>query len=102
MFTQHALDQCFQAVDGAKVVPLDRWDIAVEEKNLGQAPIRFSMFLDNVSGFDHALFGLSENEAAIIDPQHRLLLECSYETLKQTGLKSNEFASSGVFVVRTA
>jgi len=96
------LDQGFRAIDGAKVVPLERWDIALEEKKFSQAPIRFSMFLDNVSDFDHALFSISENEAAIIDPQHRLLLECSYETLKQTELTSEYIAPSGVFVVCAA
>ncbi len=35
--------------------------------------------------FDAALFGISPREAAILDPQHRLLLECAWEALEHAG-----------------
>lgn len=41
--------------------------------------------LDGPGLFDAAFFGYSPGEAAIIDPQHRLLLECAWEALEDAG-----------------
>ncbi|WP_194916636.1 type I polyketide synthase [Catenulispora rubra] len=38
-------------------------------------------FLDEVLDFDADYFGISPREARLLDPQHRLLLECSAEAL---------------------
>jgi acyl carrier protein len=90
------------AVDAASVVPLQRWDLNEQEVSLGTAPIRFAMFLDNVSHFDATAFSLSENEAALMDPQQRLLLECAGEVMMQNkNLSSATLTAAGVFVVST-
>ena len=54
--------------------------------------------LDNISGFDFSFFGVSPKEAAIMDPQHRLFLEVSYEAMENARLdgKNHEHAV-GVF-----
>src|SRR5262249_6399626 len=41
--------------------------------------------LDEPYAFDAALFGCGEREAELLDPQRRLLLECSFEALQQAG-----------------
>lgn len=47
--------------------------------------IRKAAFPEGVELFDARLFGYSPGEAAIIDPQHRLLLECAHEALEDAG-----------------
>lgn len=42
--------------------------------------------LQNYDYFDAKLFNISHAEAAIIDPQHRILLECAYQTLEMAGI----------------
>jgi acyl carrier protein len=58
-------------VDAVGQVPFERWDAETDP-----LAARFGAFFQNVSAFDAAAFGVSETEAALMDPQHRLLLEC--------------------------
>jgi 3-oxoacyl-(acyl-carrier-protein) synthase/NAD(P)-dependent dehydrogenase (short-subunit alcohol dehydrogenase family) len=41
--------------------------------------------LAHIDGFDAGLFGVTPKEAAILDPQHRLFLECAWESLERAG-----------------
>lgn len=48
--------------------------------------------------FDAAFFGFSPREAEIIDPQHRVFLECAWETLENAGYDPETYAGSiGVY-----
>ncbi len=51
--------------------------------------IRKAAFPEDVELFDAHFFGFTPSEAAIIDPQHRLLLECAYEALEDAGQDPN-------------
>ena len=48
--------------------------------------VKWGAFLDDVAGFDAEFFGINEREATAIDPQHRLLLETSWEAMEHGGL----------------
>lgn len=84
-------------------VPLARWDrhahphhhsLAQPSKasqaatGSGDASVQtqFGAFLASVEAFDLTAFGLSPQEAAATDPQHRLLLECAGELLAPASL----------------
>jgi acyl transferase domain-containing protein/thioesterase domain-containing protein/acyl carrier protein len=54
--------------------------------------VRASATLDDIDRFDASFFGLSPRDAMIMDPQHRLFLECAWEALENSGWSAEEFA----------
>src|SRR5664279_5659460 len=48
--------------------------------------------LDNIEDFDAALFGMTRREAEILDPQHRVLLECAAAALDHAGYDPAQYA----------
>ncbi|ELR97617.1 type I polyketide synthase [Gloeocapsa sp. PCC 73106] len=53
---------------------------------------------EDVEYFDAAFFGYSPREAEIIDPQHRVFLECAWEALENAGYDSEQYSGSiGVY-----
>jgi acyl transferase domain-containing protein/acyl carrier protein len=85
-------------------IPPERWDADdyydPEQGVPDRSVSRWGGFLDDVMGFDAPFFGFGEREAAAIDPQHRLLLETSWEAVEHAGLDPASLAGSltGVFV----
>lgn len=84
-------------------IPADRWDIDEyydpEPGVPGRTDCKWGAYLDNVGDFDPEFFGIGEKEAIAIDPQHRLLLETSWEAMEHGGLTPNQMASrTRVFV----
>lgn len=56
--------------------------------------------LENADLFDAELFGLNPREAELVDPQHRVLLECAWEGLESAAFDAERSAEApvGVFV----
>jgi polyketide synthase 5 len=85
-------------------IPPDRWDADEhydpEPGVPGRSVSKWGAFLDDAAGFDADFFGISESEATAIDPQHRLLLETSWEALEHAGLSPASVAGSqtGVYI----
>ncbi|MGD1252931.1 sulfolipid-1 biosynthesis phthioceranic/hydroxyphthioceranic acid synthase [Mycobacterium seoulense] len=85
-------------------IPADRWDADLyydpEPGVPGRSVTRWGAFLDDVGGFDCDFFGMTEREATAIDPQHRLLLETSWDAIEHAGLDPARLSHSqtGVFV----
>lgn len=53
--------------------------------------VRAKGVLDGIESFDAAFFGFSPREAALTDPQHRLFLECAWETLESAGYVAERY-----------
>ncbi|OBF83049.1 polyketide synthase [Mycobacterium sp. 852002-51163_SCH5372311] len=85
-------------------IPADRWDADEyydpESGVPGRSVSKWGSFLDDVAGFDPEFFGIEEQEATALDPQHRLLLETSWEAVEHAGLDPANLAGSrtGVYV----
>src|SRR5256884_405468 len=79
--------------DAVAEVPADRWPEA------GAPGFRRGGFLAHVDRFDAAFFGVSPNEAAAMDPQHRLALELAWEALERARIAPTSLRGSETAVV---
>jgi len=60
--------------------------------------VRARAVLDDVEWFDAPFFGMTPREAEILDPQHRLFLECAWEALEHAGYNPEAFKGAiGVY-----
>ena len=85
-------------------LPADRWNIErffdTEPALPGKSIAKRGGFLENIDRFDAQFFGISPREAPYVDPQHRLLLETSWEAIEDAGmvLDFERGTDLGVFV----
>ncbi|MGJ8744408.1 amino acid adenylation domain-containing protein [Polaribacter sp.] len=60
--------------------------------------MHYAGILDDIEYFDADFFGFSAREASIMDPQHRLALQCAYQALENAGYYGKQSISRvGVF-----
>ncbi|HEU4325736.1 MAG TPA: SDR family NAD(P)-dependent oxidoreductase [Roseiflexaceae bacterium] len=60
--------------------------------------VKAGTVIEGVEAFDAAFFGYSPREAEVMDPQHRLFLECAWEALEQAAYDPERYAGLiGVF-----
>jgi phthiocerol/phenolphthiocerol synthesis type-I polyketide synthase E len=62
------------------------------------AYVKAASILEDVELFDAAFFGFTPREAELMDPQHRLFLECSWHALEHAGYDPERYKGSiGVY-----
>jgi amino acid adenylation domain-containing protein/non-ribosomal peptide synthase protein (TIGR01720 family) len=62
------------------------------------ALVRAGAVIDRIELFDAAFFGVNPREAEILDPQHRIFLECSHTAIEDAGYDYERFEGRiGVF-----
>ncbi|MDX3729625.1 type I polyketide synthase [Streptomyces caniscabiei] len=85
-------------VDAIRRVPEDRWRDFTPYPPADALP--YGGYLDDVAGFDADFFRVTPREAAVMDPQQRILLEVVRETLDHAAVPAGSLAGSatGVFV----
>src|ERR1700747_2625385 len=87
-----------QGRDTISEVPQDRWDLEEfydpEPGVSGKIVTRRAGFIDDIAGFDAPFFGVSTREVKLMDPQHRLLLETTWQGPEPSGTAPTALANT--------
>ncbi|HIK08631.1 MAG TPA: acyltransferase domain-containing protein [Trichormus sp. M33_DOE_039] len=60
--------------------------------------VKRQALIDNIEDFDADFFGFNPREAEILDPQHRLFLECAWSALEDAGYNPENYTGAiGVY-----
>ncbi|KAL1250586.1 hypothetical protein QQF64_018382 [Cirrhinus molitorella] len=85
-------------------IPNDRFNLSQwynpDESKAGKMHTAKAALIDGLNEFDHKFFGITNAETITMDPQHKLLLQCTYRALEDAGIPM-EMASgtrTGVFL----
>ena len=85
-------------------VPAERWNIDEyydpDPTKPGKMVSRFGGFLTDIDKFDAAFFGIAPREAAMMDPQQRMLLEVTWQALESGAIapRSLSGSSTGIYL----
>ena len=77
-------------------IPADRFNW----RNYEDPRVRWGGFMKEVDRFDAPFFGISAQEAKVMDPQHRLFLQTAWSTIEDAGYRPSDLYGSdtGIFV----
>lgn len=93
-----------QGTESIREIPPDRWDwrAIYGDPFLGpnRTNIKWGGFIDSISRFDPLFFGISPQEAELMDPTQRLLMTHGWMAMEDAGYSAQSLSGSrgGVFV----
>ncbi|MGZ9709227.1 amino acid adenylation domain-containing protein [Glaciimonas sp. GNP009] len=84
-------------------IPADRWDwrkVFGDPKQGEFTNVKFGGFAPDIDKFDPLFFGMSPREAELMDPQHRLFIQCVWKLIESAGYapKSLSGQKVGIFL----
>ncbi|XP_073695047.1 uncharacterized protein fasn2 [Garra rufa] len=85
-------------------IPKDRFSLSQwydpDESKAGKTYTAKAALIDGLNEFDHKFFGITNAEAITMDPQHKLLLQCTYRALEDAGIPIEKASGmrTGVFL----
>ncbi|XP_072534904.1 phthioceranic/hydroxyphthioceranic acid synthase [Salminus brasiliensis] len=94
----------FEGKNCAVQIPVERFDWTQwydeDDTKPGKSRTEKAAFADGFNELDHKFFGITEAEVEQMDPQHKILLQCTYRALENAGLPMEKASGSrtGVFV----
>uniref|UniRef100_A0A3Q2YXV4 Phthiocerol/phenolphthiocerol synthesis polyketide synthase type I PpsD-like n=1 Tax=Hippocampus comes TaxID=109280 RepID=A0A3Q2YXV4_HIPCM len=85
-------------------IPAERFDkdswYDPDDSKPGKMQTTKAALIDGLNEFDHNFFGIAEAEADVMDPQHKLLLQCTFRALEDAGVPMEGISGSrtGVYI----
>ncbi|XP_068160337.1 phthioceranic/hydroxyphthioceranic acid synthase [Antennarius striatus] len=85
-------------------IPAERFDTRFwynpEDGKPGKMQTTKAALIEGFNEFDHKFFGITEVEADFMDPQQKLLLQCSYRALEDAGVAMETISGTrtGVYI----
>jgi acyl carrier protein len=96
-------DNLLNRKSSIREIPKSRWDwesCYAPCAAAGKTISKWGALIDDIDCFDPDFFGIGPQEAKLIDPQERLLMQEMYQALQDAGMDARKLAgsSTGVFV----
>ncbi|XP_010765922.1 lovastatin diketide synthase LovF-like [Notothenia coriiceps] len=85
-------------------IPTERFDTTfwydADESKPGKTQTTKAALIEGFNEFDHRFFGITEVEADFMDPQQKLLLQCTYRALEDAGIAMESISGTrtGVYM----
>uniref|UniRef100_UPI0037E99B90 phthioceranic/hydroxyphthioceranic acid synthase n=1 Tax=Semicossyphus pulcher TaxID=241346 RepID=UPI0037E99B90 len=85
-------------------IPKERFDTTfwydADDCTPGKTQTTKAALVEGFNEFDHKFFGITEAEAEFMDPQQKLLLQCTYRALEDAGIAMESISGSrtGVYI----
>jgi polyketide synthase PksN len=89
--------------DCIREIPPDRWDwrqVFGDPRQGEFTNVKYGGFAPDIDKFDPLFFGMSPREAELMDPQHRLFIQCCWKLIEQAGYAPRSLSGRkvGVFI----
>ncbi|XP_026121566.1 uncharacterized protein LOC113102247 [Carassius auratus] len=85
-------------------IPNERFNLSQwydpDESKAGKTYTAKASLINGLNQFDHKFFGITDAESINMDPQHKLLLQCTYRALEDAGIPMEKASGTrtGVFL----